>query len=59
MKKILYTVFPSLMPKQWKTRNDNYIVYTYDKNDDVFVGQNKVVVGLGYVLDRMDPYYKN
>ena len=47
------------MPKQWKTRNDDYIVYTYDKNDDVFVGQNKVVVGLGYVLDRMDPYYKN
>lgn len=59
MKKILYTVFPSLMHKQWKTRNDDCIVYTYDEDDDVFIGQNKVVVGLGYVLDRIDPYYKN
>jgi hypothetical protein len=58
MKKILYTIFPSLMPKQWKTRNRDYIVYTYDKKDDVFVGQNNVVVGLGYVLKRMDVYKK-
>ena len=46
------------MPKQWKTRNRDYIVYTYDKKDDVFVGQNNVVVGLGYVLKRMDVYKK-
>lgn len=56
MKKILYTIFPSLMPKQWKTRNDDYIVYTYDKDDDVFIGQNNVVVGLGYVIKKMDVY---
>jgi hypothetical protein len=56
MKKILYTIFPSLMPKQWKTRNEDYIVYTYDEDDDVFIGQNNVVVGLGYVLKRMDVY---
>ena len=56
MYKILYTVFPSLMPKQWKTRNEYYIVYTYDKDDDVFIGQNKVVVGLSYVIKKMDVY---
>lgn len=58
MKKILYTVFPSLMPKQWKTRNKDYIVYTYDKDSDVFIGQNKVVVGLSYVIKKMDIYKK-
>ena len=58
MKKILYTIFPSLMPKQWKTRNDDYIVYTYDEDDDVFIGQNNVVVGLGYVMKKMDIYKK-
>lgn len=58
MKKILYTIFPSLMPKQWKTRNKDYIVYTYDEDDDVFIGQNNVVVGLGYVIKKMDVYKK-
>lgn len=58
MKKILYTVFPSLMPKQWKTRNEDYIVYTYDEDDDIFIGQNKVVVGLDYVIKKMDIYKK-
>ena len=58
MKKILYTVFPSLMPKQWKTRNEDYIVYTYDEDWDVFIGQNKVVVGLSYVIKKMDVYKK-
>ena len=58
MKKLLYTIFPSLMPKQWKTRNEDYIVYTYDKESDVFIGQNKVVVGLGYVIKKMDVYKK-
>ena len=58
MKKLLYTIFPSLMPKQWKTRNEDYIVYTYDKESDVLIGQNKVVVGLGYVIKKMDVYKK-
>ena len=58
MRKILYTIFLSLMPKQWKTRSRDYIVYTYDSFNDTFVGQNKVEVGLGYVLKHMDIYKK-
>ena len=58
MKKILYTVFPSLMPKQWKTRSSDPIIYTYDKDWDVFVGTNKVVLGLGFVIKHMDVYKK-
>jgi acyl-coenzyme A synthetase/AMP-(fatty) acid ligase len=28
------------------------------RNWDVFVGSNKVVLGLGFVIKHMDPYYK-
>ena len=46
------------MPKQWKTRNNDYIVYTYDEYWKAFVGSNKVVVGLEYVIKHMDVYKK-
>ena len=58
MKKILYTIFPLLMPKQWKTRSRDPIVYTYDETWDAFVGTNKVVLGLGFVVKHMDVYKK-
>ena len=46
------------MPKQWKTRSSDPIIYTYDEDWDVFVGSNKVVLGLGFVIKHMDVYKK-
>ena len=59
MKKLLYTAFPSLMPKQWKTKNEDYIIYTWDEEDELFVGSNNVQLSLGYVIKNLEPYYKN
>jgi hypothetical protein len=59
MKKLLYTAFPSLMPKQWKTKNKDYRVYTWDKKYELFVGSNGVQLSLGYVIKKLEPYYKN
>jgi hypothetical protein len=47
------------MPKQWKTKNKDYRVYTWDKKYELFVGSNGVQLSLGYVIKKLEPYYKN
>jgi hypothetical protein len=59
MKKILYTIFPSLIPKYWRTKNEDYIIYTWDEEDELFIGANGVQLSLGYVIKNLEPYYKN
>ena len=59
MKKLLYTAFPSLMPKYWRTKNEDYRVYTWDEKDELFIGSNGVRLSLGYVIKKLEPYCKN
>ena len=37
---------------------DDISIYTYDEDWDVFIGTNKVVLGLGFVIKHMDVYKK-
>ena len=55
MKKIIYTIFPSLMPKVWRTKNEDFITYIWDDEDELFIGSNNVQLSLGYVIKNLIP----
>ena len=57
MRKIIYTLFPSLMPKVWRTKGNghNYITYIWDEDEGLFVGSNNVRLSLGYVIKNLIP----
>jgi hypothetical protein len=55
MKKIIYTVFPSLLPKYWRTKGEDYITYEWDSKAELFIGSNKVKLSLGYVVKNLIP----
>lgn len=55
MKKIIYTIFPSLMPKVWRTKNEDFITYIWDDKDELFIGSNNVQLSLGYVIKNLIP----
>jgi len=57
MKKIIYTIFPSLMPKVWRTKGYgyNYITYTWNVEDELFIGSNNVRLSMGYVIKKLIP----
>jgi hypothetical protein len=55
MKKIIYTLFPNLMPKYWKTKNEDYITYKWNSKEELFIGSNNVRRSLGYVIKNLTP----
>ena len=55
MKKIIYTLFPNLMPKYWKTKNEDYITYKWNSKEELFIGSNNVKRSLGYVIKNLTP----
>jgi hypothetical protein len=55
MKKIIYTIFPSLLPKYWRTKGEDYITYEWNSKAELFIGSNKVKLSLGYVVKNLIP----
>lgn len=55
MRLLLYTLFPSLMPKVYQTKNENPITYTYNEDDGLFIGTNSVRLSIKYVVNNLKP----
>lgn len=58
MRLLLYTLFPSLMPKVYQTKNEDPITYTYDDYSGLFIGTNKVRLSVKYVVNNLKPLNK-
>ena len=52
---VFWTIFPSLMPKVWRTKGNgyNYITYIWDEDDELFIGSNSVRLSMGYVIKNL------
>ena len=53
IKVIIWTIFPSLMPKVWKTDGEDFVTYKWDNCLMLFVGSNQIRLSLKYVIKNL------
>ena len=58
LKAAFYTLFPSLMPKTWQTKNNNPVTYFYNDKEGLFLGTNSVKLSIKYILNNLQPRNK-